>query len=200
MMRQLLDTVSPANFPLANPEIIEKTARRAAGTWIEGAAHFVDDAVPRLAQEHRPVPEAFAIGKVLACDARQVVYRNDLMELIQYAPADRNRAGRAGADRAGLDHEVLHPRPLARELADPLARRSGLHGLLHLLAQPDRRTGGAVARRLPPPGILQALDVINAIVPGRKVHANGYCLGGTLLAIAAATMARDATTGWPRSR
>jgi polyhydroxyalkanoate synthase subunit PhaC len=40
-------------------------------------------------------------------------------------------------------------------------------------------------------GILQALDVINEIVPGRKVHANGYCLGGTLLAIAAATMARD---------
>ena len=40
-------------------------------------------------------------------------------------------------------------------------------------------------------GIMNALDTVNAIVPNRKVHAVGYCLGGTLLSIAAATMARD---------
>ncbi|MEY8842675.1 alpha/beta fold hydrolase, partial [Cribrihabitans sp. XS_ASV171] len=40
-------------------------------------------------------------------------------------------------------------------------------------------------------GIMAALDAIEKIVPGKRIHANGYCLGGTLLAIAAAVMSRD---------
>src|SRR6056297_1301603 len=86
MMRQLLDTVSPANFPLSNPEIIDKTRATGGRNLMEGAAHWTDDACHILAQEHRPVPEAFALGEVLAATPGKVVWRNDLMELIQYSP------------------------------------------------------------------------------------------------------------------
>jgi polyhydroxyalkanoate synthase subunit PhaC len=86
LMRQLLDTVSPSNFPPCNPEIIERTAADRGANLVEGAAHVVDDALHVMAQEQRPVPAAFAIGEVLAATPGEVVYRNELMELIQYAP------------------------------------------------------------------------------------------------------------------
>jgi polyhydroxyalkanoate synthase len=86
LTRQLMDTVSPSNFPMGNPEILETTWKGNGRNLIEGALHFADDARHVLAQEHRPVPEAFALGKALATAPGKVVYRNDLMELIQYAP------------------------------------------------------------------------------------------------------------------
>ncbi len=191
LMRQLLDTVSPSNFPPCNPEIIERIAADRGTNLVEGAAHFVDDALHVLAQEHRPVPEAFALGKVLAATPGEVVYRNEIMELIQYAPStavveaepvlfvpawimkyyilDLSPGNSLIRWLVGQGHTVF-----CISWRNPRAEQAEL-------SLEDYRTKG----------ILQALDIINAIVPGRKVHANGYCLGGTLLAIAAATMARD---------
>jgi polyhydroxyalkanoate synthase len=191
MLRQLLDTVSPANFPLANPEILEKIGKTGGRNLAEGAAHFIDDARRILAREHRPVPEDFALGKRLATTPGAVVYRNDLMELIQYAPTtDTVRAEPVLIVPAWImKYYILDLSPensFIRWLVDqghtvfciswrnPTAEQADL-------SLEDYRTKG----------ILQALEVINTIVPGEKVHANGYCLGGTLLAIAAATMARD---------
>jgi polyhydroxyalkanoate synthase subunit PhaC len=191
MMRQLLDTVSPANFPLANPEIIERTLSDRGRNLSEGAAHFIDDAAHVLAQEHRPVPEAFALGKVLAATPGAVVYRNDLMELIQYAPT---------TDTVQAEPVLIVPAWIMKYYILDLSPENSL--IRWLVAQghtvfciswrnPTAEQAELSLEDYRTKGVLQALDVINAIVPGRKVHANGYCLGGTLLAIAAATMARD---------
>jgi polyhydroxyalkanoate synthase subunit PhaC len=191
MMRQLLDTVSPANFPLANPEIIERSIADHGRNLIEGAVHFADDARHILAQEHRPVPEDFALGKVLAATAGAVVYRNDLMELIQYSPA----TGTVQAEPV-----LIVPAWIMKYYILDLSPGNSLIRWLvdqgHTVFCISWRNPGAEQAELSledyrRKGILEAIDVIGEIVPGRKVHANGYCLGGTLLAIAAATMARD---------
>ncbi|MBW4975149.1 alpha/beta fold hydrolase [Roseovarius mucosus] len=191
MMRQLLDTVSPSNFPLGNPEILEKTRATGGRNLIDGAARCADDARHILAQEHRPVPKEFALGKVLACTPGVVVYRNDLMELIQYSPTTSD---------VQAEPVLIVPAWIMKYYILDLSPENSL--IRWLVGQgftvfciswrnPGAEDADLSLEAYRKQGVMQALDVINDIVPGQKVHVNGYCLGGTLLAIAAAAMARD---------
>ena len=191
MMRQLLDTVSPSNFPLANPEILEKTRERMGRNLLDGAAHYADDARHILAQEHRPVPEAFALGKVLAATPGKVIFRNELMELIEYSPTTKE---------VQAEPVLIVPAWIMKYYILDLSPENSfirwLVGQGYTVFCISWRNPGAEHAELSledyrRQGIMQALEVVNAVVPGQKVHANGYCLGGTLLAIAAAAMARD---------
>ncbi|THD82349.1 alpha/beta fold hydrolase [Aliigemmobacter aestuarii] len=191
MMRQLLDTVSPSNFPPGNPEILESTVRTGGRNLFEGAVHYADDLRHVLTQERRPVPESHALGKVLAATPGEVVHRNDLMELIQYAPT-------TGEVRP--EPVLIVPAWIMKYYILDLSQHNSfirwLVGQGYTVFCISWRNPGAERAELSledyrKQGVMEALEVINAIVPGEKVHANGYCLGGTLLAIAAATMARD---------
>lgn len=191
LMRQLLDTVSPSNFPLGNPEILDKTLASGGRNLIDGAAHYADDARHILAQEHRPVPEAFALGEVLASTPGVVVYRNALMELIQYTPTTA---------KVQAEPVLIVPAWIMKYYILDLSPENSLVRWLvgqgytvfciswHNPGADDAELSLEAYRKQ---GIMQALEVINGIVPGQRVHTNGYCLGGTLLAIAAAAMARD---------
>ena len=79
----------------------------------------------------------------------------------------------------------------AGQFAGALAGGAGPHGLHGLLEEPDASDRDISLDDYRAQGVMAALDAVSPIVPGRRVHACGYCLGGTMLAIAAATMARD---------
>ena len=83
--RQLVDATSPANFAMTNPVVMQEIARTGGMNLIQGAQNLLKDAQSgRLTQ----VPEdAFEVGKDLAITPGKVVYRNRLIELIQYTPA-----------------------------------------------------------------------------------------------------------------
>ena len=142
-VRQWLDLISPSNMPWLNPEVIEATSRRGGANLAAGLRNFLrDQAVP----EGGSVPKDFVLGVDLAATPGKVVFRNALIELIQYAPTTADGRRRAGADRAGMDHEILYPRPFARQFADPLAGRPGTHRIRDLLAQSRRRHARYFAR------------------------------------------------------
>lgn len=190
-VRQSLDLFSPSNHPLLNPEIIRRTLEMSGRNLIEGGAHFAEDAMYAVTQSRPNPPSGFEIGKDLACTPGKVVFRDDLYELIQYTPTtERVQAEPILFVPAWImKYYVLDLSPensMVRYLVD-----QGFTVFMISWINPTARQSNLSLEDYRVNGVMSALDVIGKILPGRKVHANGYCLGGTLLAIAAAVMSRD---------
>lgn len=191
MTRQMLDTVSPSNFPWLNPEIMEATIKTSGRNLADGVAHFWNDWLKTVTQAHEPAPDGYKIGKDLACTQGEVVFRNDLFELIQYAPQTA---------KVHAEPILIIPAWIMKYYILDLSPHNSMVNYLvgqgftvfmvswcNPTAEQAQLSLEDYRRR----GVIAALDAINAIVPAQKIHAVGYCLGGTMLAITAATMARD---------
>ena len=189
--RQILDTFSPSNFILTNPEVLQHTFKKGGMNLVSGLQNLVED-WERSVSGKKPVgTENFVVGRDLAVTPGKVIYRNRLIELIQYAPA---------TDRVRPEPVLIVPAWIMKYYILDLSPQNSL--VKYLTEQgftvfmiswknpgPDDRDLGMNDYRTLGP--MAALDALAAVVPDRKVHAVGYCLGGTLLAIAAAAMARD---------
>ena len=190
--RQFLDVFSPSNYLLSNPEVLERTLREGGMNLVRGAQQFTNDWERLISGRKPPGVENFVVGRDVATAPGKVVYRNRLIELIQYAPA---------TDKVRPEPVLIVPAWIMKYYILDLSPQNSL--VRYLTAQgytvfmvswknpgtDDRELGMEDYRQL---GIMAALDAISAIVPGEKVHAAGYCLGGTLLTIAAAALAREA--------
>ncbi len=188
-IRQWIDMFSPSNVPWLNPEVIRAVQQTGGGNFLQGAANLVADV--RSAFAGGGGPEAFRVGRDLAATPGAVVLRNDLIELIQYAPAtpDVAREPVLIVPAWIMKYYILDLKP-----DDSLIRYLVAAG--HTVFAISWRNPTAEFRDLSlddyrVKGVMAALDVIADICEGAKTQACGYCLGGTLLAIAAAAMARD---------
>ncbi len=189
--RQFLDVLSPSNFPLTNPEVLRATVREGGANLARGARNVSEDWEHALGGEPPVEAERFEVGRDLAVTPGKVVFRNHLIELIQYRPTTR----------------TVYPEPIlvipAWIMKYYILDLSPHNSLVRYLVEQghtvfmiswrnpgsaDRHLGMDDYRRL---GLMDALDAVSMVVPERPVHAVGYCLGGTLLGIAASAMARD---------
>ncbi len=189
--RQILDMVSPSNFLWTNPDVLARTAQQGGMNLVRGFQNLIED-TERAAHGRPPAgAEKFQVGRTVAVTPGTVVLRNRLIELIEYAPT-------TGTVRPEpvlivpawiMKYYILDLSPhdsLVKYLVD-----RGYRVFMLSWKNPtaeDRDLGMEDYRTL---GIMAALDTVGAAVRGAKIHAVGYCLGGTLLSIAAAAMARD---------
>ena len=189
--KQILDMSAPCNIPFLNPEIVETTTNERGANLARGAEFYRED-VRRSLRDDKPAGvEAFRVGENLAITPGKVVYRNLLMELIQYAPTTDTVQREPVLMQSAwmMKYYILDLSPhnsLVRYLVD----RGHTVFMISWLnpGAEHRNLGMEDYRKL---GTMAAIDAISEILPGRRIHTVGYCLGGILLTIAAAAMARD---------
>ena len=189
--RQMLDMLAPTNFLATNPVLQHKIAETGGQCLVDGFRHLVED-MQHMARGLPPVgAEAFRVGENVATAKGKVVYRNKLIELIQYEPT---------TDTVRPEPILIVPAWIMKYYILDLSPENSLVRWLtaqgftvfmiswHNPGSADRDLDMDAYRHLGP---MAALDAVTAITGATGIHAMGYCLGGTLLSIAAAAMARD---------
>jgi len=176
----MIDALAPTNFIPGNPAVIKKALETGGLSLTKGARNFVHDLRTNRGVPRQVVPGAHTVGKDMAITPGKVVFRNDLMELIQYAPT---------TDQVHQIPLLFSPPWINKYYIMDLAPGRSLvqwaidHGhtvFMISYRNPDERMRHVKMDDYLISGPIAALEVVRDITGADKVNLLGLCLGGTL--------------------
>jgi polyhydroxyalkanoate synthase subunit PhaC len=185
--RQFIDAMSPSNFPATNPEVIRKAIATRSASLTDGIRNLIDDI--QKGRITRVDETAFEVGRNLAVTPGSVVFENELIQLIQYAPQtsevektpvlfvppciNKYYLLDLGTGNSLVEYAVAQGHRVFM-----ISWRSALLEMGHLTWDDYLELGP-----------LRAIDVVLNITGAERTHALGFCVGGTILSCAAAVLA-----------
>ncbi len=182
ILRQFLDAISPTNFAFTNPQVIHETITSGGQNLVKGTQHLLRDIKAREIQITDT--SAFTVGKDLAITPGEVVYRNQLIELMQYKPTTKQV----------YQYPILHIPPWVNKyyLLDLRPQNSlvkfmvdqGFTVFMISWKNPDVSMADVSFDDYVTLGPLAALEAIKDITGSPKVNTAGYCIAGQMLATA----------------
>ncbi len=188
--RQFADAIAPTNFVMTNPEVLRTTLQSNGENLVKGLNNLLEDLERGEGQlAIRQSADAFRIGENIATAPGKVVFRNTLIELLQFAP----------------ETETVYEKPLLifppwinkfyildLRPENSFIRWAVAQGYTVFVASwvnPDRKLARKTFEDYMREGIFEALDAVTAATGSQKVNCIGYCIGGTLLSATLAFMA-----------
>ena len=190
-VEQILNALSPSNFPVSNPEILRATLASNGANLIEGLKHLEQDlASPdgRLRIKQSDMT-AFEIGKNIAMTPGKVVFRNDTFELIQYSPSVQRTYE--------IPLLIVPPWINKYYILDLNPKKSfvrwateqGLTVFMVSWVNADEKQGRKSFSDYMREGFLEAVRAVQDATGAEKINTIGYCIGGTMVAAALGYMA-----------
>jgi polyhydroxyalkanoate synthase len=190
-VRQIANAISPSNFVLTNPELLRETMSSNAENLVRGMHMLGEDieAGKGNLKIRQSDPSTFEVGRNLGLTPGKVIFQNDLMQLIQYEATTK--------DVLKVPLLIVPPWINKFYILDLTPEKSfikwcvdqGITVFVVSWVNPDIRLAAKSFEQYMNEGPIAALDVIETVTGEKKVHAIGYCVGGTLLSIALAYLA-----------